>query len=271
MVTFPKSKINLGLRITGKREDGYHDIETIFYPVGLCDALEIVLNLGGNEDHLTVTGINSTDLSQDNMVLTAVRKLRGLFDLPSLKIHLHKMIPSGAGLGGGSSDAASTIRLINRFFDLSMNSSEMREIALTIGSDCPFFIDSTPSYATGRGERLQSVEVSMDKMHIVLLNRGISVSTREAYSRCVPGIPAIKLTDAVRKPIYEWNEALINDFEKTVFSRYPEIKALRDGLYKAGAAFSSMSGSGSTVYGIFSQRPELGEDLNKYLIFEGQL
>ena len=271
MVIFPKSKINLGLRITGKREDGYHNIETILYPVGLCDALEIVLNFGGNEDHLTVTGINSPDLVKDNLVITAVRKLRELFDLPALKIHLHKMIPSGAGLGGGSSDAANTIRLINRFFDLSMDSSEMREIALTIGSDCPFFIDSTPAFATGRGEKLETVEVSLDKMHIVLLNRGISVSTREAYSSCVPGIPAVKLTDAVRRPICEWKETLINDFEKTVFSRYPDIKSLRDGLNETGALFSSMSGSGSTVYGIFSQRPELPESLSKYLIFEGQI
>lgn len=269
MLVFPKSKINLGLRITGKREDGYHNIETIFYPVNLCDALEIVLNLGGNDDLLKVTGLNPSGLSEDNLVRKAIIKLRELFHFPPLKIHLHKAIPAGAGLGGGSSDAANTLKLLNRFFGLALSPDDLRDVALSLGSDCPFFIDGTPAYARGRGENLDPLEITFENMYIVLLYRGIFVSTREAYQGCIPGIPSMNLIEVIKRPVSEWKNLLINDFEKSVFARYSQLENLRDALYNAGALYSSMSGSGSTIFGIFERKPELPQNLNEYLIYEG--
>jgi 4-diphosphocytidyl-2-C-methyl-D-erythritol kinase len=271
MVVFPKSKINLGLRITGKRNDGYHNIETIFYPVNLCDALEIVPNPDGKDDQLKVSGINSSALSGDNLVIRAIRKLRDLFPLPFFKIHLYKLIPAGAGLGGGSSDAAFTLKLLNRFGGLAMSPDDLREVALQIGSDCPFFIDSVPAYATGRGENLEPVEFIHGNHNIVLLNRGIAISTREAFRSCNPGIPGMKFTEIIKQPVNKWKDLLVNDFERSIFPRYPEIEALRDGLYGIGALYSSMSGSGSTVYGIFDRKAVLPESLGKYAIYQGEL
>jgi 4-diphosphocytidyl-2-C-methyl-D-erythritol kinase len=271
MIVFPKSKINLGLRITGKREDGYHDIETIFFPIDLCDALEIVLNPAGKEDIFTLTGSYSAGLRDDNLVLKAIHKMKSLINFPPVMVHLHKAIPTGAGLGGGSSDAACTIRLLNRIFDLGMSVEDMKGIALTLGSDCPFFIDCIASYATGRGEILEPLAVELKGKYIVLVNKGISVSTREAYEGCIPVIPAEKLTSVIMQPVIEWRSSLINDFEKTVFLKYPEIASLKKGLYDSGALYSSMSGSGSTVFGIYDKRPELPADLREYVIYEGEL
>ncbi len=272
MVSFPKSKINLGLRITGKRDDGYHDIETVFYPVNLCDALEYVISDDKNgRDTLTVTGVVFRCSPEDNLVLRAVSKLRSMFDLPYFKIHLHKAIPAGAGLGGGSSDAASVLKMMNRHLGLAMSLTGMKEFALEIGSDCPFFIESVPSLATGRGEILEPVSDMLKNMYVLLLNPGLKVSTREAYEECDPANQEASLGELVKKPVSEWKDQIINDFEKTVFKRHPVIGVLKDKLYSAGALYSSMSGSGSTVYGIFPEKPALPGDLKKLLIYEGLL
>jgi 4-diphosphocytidyl-2-C-methyl-D-erythritol kinase len=272
MVGFPKSKINLGLRITGKRDDGYHDIETVFYPVNLCEALEYVINNDKNgKDILTVTGHDFPGIPEDNLVLKVVRKLRNLFDLPYLKIHLHKAIPAGAGLGGGSSDAASALKMVNRHFGLAMSPNDLKEVALEIGSDCPFFIDSIPSLASGRGEILEPVSPVLKNMYILLLNPEIKVSTREAYEDCIPSKPASSLGELIKKPVSEWKGLIVNDFEKTVFKMHPDIGVIKNSLYDAGALFSSMSGSGSTVYGIFPEKPEITPDLKRHLIYEGLL
>jgi 4-diphosphocytidyl-2-C-methyl-D-erythritol kinase len=271
MIVFPKSKINLGLRITGKREDGYHNIETVFYPLNLCDALEIVENRGTGKDQLTVTGVNSSGITGENLVTRAIRLMREKHSVPPLRIHLHKAIPSGAGLGGGSSDAANTLKLVNRIFDLGISPEEMSEMALSLGSDCPFFIESVASYATGRGEILTPLDISPDGSYIVLLNKGITVSTREAYHSCIPCLAGENLPGILRKPVSEWRGLLVNDFERTVFRMYPEIESMRDELYSTGALYSAMSGSGSTVFGIYESRPELPEDIRESLIFEGDL
>jgi 4-diphosphocytidyl-2-C-methyl-D-erythritol kinase len=269
MLVFPKAKINLGLRITGKRTDGYHDIETVMYPVGLCDALELVPARESTVDSLTVTGTILPGRIEDNIVLGAVKALRKTHFFPFLKIHLHKIIPSGAGLGGGSSDAGSILRAINKMFSLSLGADELKGIAAGLGSDCPFFIDCKPAYATGRGEILTPVVNVLDGFYVVLLNPGISVSTKEAYGNCLPVSRERSLKELIEIPVHEWKDLIVNDFERTVFLAHPEIKAIKEALYSSGAVYSSMSGSGSTVYGIFKIKPEIHAALRKYLICEG--
>lgn len=272
MLVFPKAKINLGLNITGRRGDGYHDIETIFYPVGLCDALEVVAGAGGSEkDILKVTGYGLQVAPEDNIALKAVKILRQLKPFPILRINLHKAIPAGAGLGGGSSDAACMLRTIDRMFRLNIPDEILKETALQLGSDCPFFIDSRPSFASGRGEILEPVNTFLKGFYIVLLNPGIQVSTREAYENCEPAVPEKSLRDIVNSPVQEWKNLIKNDFEKTVFMKYPLLGDLKASLYDTGSLYSSMSGSGSTVYGIFTGKPALTGRLRNYVIYSGSL
>ncbi|MCU0461663.1 MAG: 4-(cytidine 5'-diphospho)-2-C-methyl-D-erythritol kinase [Bacteroidales bacterium] len=272
MITFPKAKINIGLRVTGKRSDGFHDIETLFYPVGLCDALEFVVpTVKVDEDELTVTGIDIRTRHDKNLVIRAVRKLREKYHIPFLRIHLHKVIPSGAGLGGGSSDAACIIRSINRCFDLSISEEEMRRYALELGSDCPFFIDPVPSIATGRGEELIPVTPFLKGLNLVMINPGIHISTRDAYMNSTPSVPGNSIKQLITGDPADWKKKIKNDFEDYVFKLYPQIREIKKSLYLAGAVYSSMSGSGSTVYGIFDHKPEIEEKLKEYVIWEGLL
>lgn len=272
MVVFPKAKINIGLRITEKRSDGYHNIETIFYPVSLRDALEIVeAEREATEDRITVTGLGTSIPGDDNLVIKAVKVLRQKFHIPYLNIHLHKVIPAGAGLGGGSSDAASTLMTLNRQFRLHLHLHELKSIALKLGSDCPFFINPVPSIATGRGETLMPVMPLIGQYHIILLNPGTIVSTAEAYRNCRPAAPSTSLMELYLKPVPEWKGLIINDFEESVFAGYPVIGELKQLLYDSGALFSSMSGSGSTVYGIFDRKPDLPAEVTGYIIYSGLL
>lgn len=271
MLVFPKAKINLGLRITGKRSDGYHDIETVFYPVGLSDALELVADPKGSGDKLTVTGSELPGRKEDNIVLRAVSMLREAFPIPFLNIHLHKIIPAGAGLGGGSSDAAFMLRALNKMFSLSLSADELKAIAAGLGSDCPFFIDCQPAFASGRGEILTPADNVLDGFYTVLLNPGISISTKEAYENCSPAKPENSLRKLIEIPVSEWKDLIVNDFEKTIFIGHPEIKAIKQTLYRTGAIYSSMSGSGSTVYGIFNEKPVIPVNLRKLVIYEGIL
>ena len=272
MISFPKAKINIGLRITGKRHDGYHDIETIFYPVDLCDALEFVVpSCQVNEDVLTVTGINIGSKPKENLIMRALRRMRENYYIPYLRIHLHKKIPPAAGLGGGSSDAASIIKSINKCFGLSADNATLKRIALEVGSDCPFFIDTVPSFATGRGEVLRPIGNLPDGFKILLVNPGIRISTRDAYNNCTPSRPLTNLDELVKLHPSGWRELVINDFEQYVFRIYPEIMDIKTSLYRAGALYSSLSGSGSTVYGIFSEIKEIPDQIRKLVIFEGNL
>lgn len=272
MIVFPRAKINLGLRIARKRADGFHDIETVFYPVGLTDALEFaVSDTSDKKDHITVTGINPGGSPEDNLVIKAAVKLRETKSFPFLKIHLHKVIPTGAGLGGGSSDGAYFLKAINRHFNLNIDEKTIKNTALELGSDCPFFIDAVPSFATGRGEELTPVAPVLKGYYFVLLNPGVGINTREAYQNCKPQIPATSLTDIIRMPIENWKSHLVNDFENFAFSKHPVIEDIKLGLYECGANFSLMSGSGSSVYGIFNEKPRIPDQLIKYLIWEGIL
>lgn len=272
MISFPRAKINIGLRIICKRDDGYHDIETLFYPVGLCDALEFVVAAGKPvADELTVTGIDIKTRQDRNLVIKAVRLLREKHRVPFLKIHLHKAIPSGAGLGGGSSDAACILRSINRCFNLSLSDDELRAAAMTLGSDCPFFINPEPSVARGRGEKLTAINPRLEGYYAVLINPGIHISTREAYMNSKPSVPDIALEKLITKSPSEWMDTVYNDFEDYVFRLYPQIGEIKRSLYRSGALYASMSGSGSTVYGIFRQKPEINKKIRNHLIWEGLL
>lgn len=272
MITFPKAKINLGLRITGKRPDGYHNIETLFYPVPLTDALEFVESKGSNRyDELVITGIKISVPPEDNLVIKAIGKLRQAYDLPYFRIHLHKAIPSGAGLGGGSSDAALILKVLIKCYGLLIDSERLLEYALELGSDCPFFLDPVPSFATGRGEILKPASLSLKGYYLILVNPGISISTRDAYNNCHPAKSEKSLESVLNGKPSEWRNIILNDFEEYAFLLHPVIGELKDLLYKAGALFSLMSGSGSSVYGIFEKKPEISGKLKDYLIFEGIL
>jgi 4-diphosphocytidyl-2-C-methyl-D-erythritol kinase len=271
MIVFPNAKINLGLRITSKRSDGYHNIETVFYPVMLFDALEFtVVPPNVTIDTLIVTGFDIVS-SADNLVLKAAAILRSRFEFPFLKIHLHKGIPPGAGLGGGSADAACVLKAVSKFFALPAEDDALHEMSLTLGSDCPFFISNEPSYATGRGEILKPLTNLTMGHYLVLLNPGIHASTKDAYAECRPGVQGKSLDELITLPVEEWRNRIVNDFEFFIFRKYPLIGELKQSLYDAGAVFSLMSGSGSTVYGIFSEKPRLPAALKQYVIYEGRM
>ncbi|RTL60638.1 MAG: 4-(cytidine 5'-diphospho)-2-C-methyl-D-erythritol kinase [Sphingobacteriales bacterium] len=259
MIVFPNCKINLGLTITRKREDGYHDLETVFYPIALKDALEVIQQPDANASTtFTQSGITVEGQPGNNLCLKAYHLLKRDFpQLPGIQMHLHKVIPMGAGLGGGSSDAAFTLKLLNQKFNLGLSVKQLIDYGLQLGSDCPFFIINQPCFATGRGEFLQKIKLDLSAYHIVLVNPGIHVNTGWAFTQLIPQAPQKSVETIIQQPIESWKNELINDFEKPVFEKYPEIKAIKDKLYDAGAVYASMSGSGSTVYGLFTTNPVL--------------
>lgn len=250
MICFPPCKINLGLHITGKQSDGYHTIETCFYPIPWTDILEII---PADTFAFNCSGYSLPGNPSDNLVVKAFRMLRKDFDLGEVAIHLHKIIPHGAGLGGGSSDAASTLMLLNSIFSLSLSKSAIKNYASRLGSDCAFFIENTAMLGTGRGDVLQKIEVNLKNKFLVVIKPEISISTAEAYAHVAPKTPSISLEKIVGKDISTWKNALVNDFEKSVIEKFPEIGMLKNTLYNHGAEYASMSGSGSAVFAIFNE------------------
>jgi 4-diphosphocytidyl-2-C-methyl-D-erythritol kinase len=255
MLLFPNSKINLGLHICSKRADGFHDLETIFYPIGLQDALEIIPSHNSTTDiEFTSSGLIVDGDMADNICIKAYHLLKKDFpDLPAIKMHLHKAIPMGAGLGGGSADGAFTLQLLNKKFTLNLSTPKLLNYALQLGSDCPFFIMNSPCFATSRGEILEPIEINLSGYQIVLVNPGIHINTGWAFAQLSPALPKRSLATIIAQPITTWKEELKNDFEKPVFEKYPEIKTIKENLYASGAVYAAMSGSGSTVYGIFEK------------------
>ncbi len=251
MISFPNAKINLGLNIIQKRADGYHDIETIFYPVNLKDALEFV---PANELAFTSTGLSVDGAPENNLCFKAYHLLKKDFpNLSPLQIHLHKAIFMGAGLGGGSADGAFMLQMLNEHFQLGLTEETLINYALQLGSDCPFFILNKPVYATGRGEMMNRIKLDLSTFTFVLVNPGIHISTAAAFASVQPANPVKSVSQIVHQPIATWKEDLVNDFEKTVFKLYPEMEEIKRTLYTLGALYASMSGSGSTVYGIFPE------------------
>jgi 4-diphosphocytidyl-2-C-methyl-D-erythritol kinase len=251
MIAFPNCKINLGLNVLQKREDGYHDLETCFVPIKLQEAVEIVPSK--DTTRFTVSGTFAGN-NADNLCLKAYYLLKADFSqITEILMHLHKVIPAGAGLGGGSSDAACTLQLLNKIFDLKISAAQLNVYALQLGSDCPFFLINKPCIAKDRGEILEEINVPLNDHQIALVNPGIHISTGIAFKNIRPFIPEKAIRQIIAQPIETWQNELKNDFEKFVFERYPPVKKIKEDLYGAGAKYASMSGSGSTVYGIFEK------------------
>lgn len=262
MITFPNAKINLGLNIIEKRPDGYHNLETIFYPINLQDALEVAKRDNDSKEYtLRVCGTSLEIDDEDNLVVKAYKLLKK--DHPQMlpiDIHMYKHIPAGAGLGGGSSDAAHMIKLLNEKFLLELSAEQMESYAAQIGADCAFFIKNRPVFATGIGNVFEPIELSLKGYHIVLVKPDIFVSTRDAFSQIKPTHPSVSLKEIVKQPIENWKDSMKNDFEESVFLKFPEVAAIKDELYDLGAVYAAMSGSGSSVYGIFKEPIENVED-----------
>ena len=260
MITFPKAKINLGLNVVERRADGYHNLETVFYPVPLTDALELHPMDDGLPSEvacdLKVTNIDIAGPEQDNLVVRAYKLLAADHKLPRVHVHLHKGIPTQAGMGGGSSDCAAMIRLLNDGFGLGMDNATMERYAVRLGADCPFFISGRPAYAEGIGERLHPIDLRLDGWWLGIVRPDIPVPTREAFALVKPTPTTRKCRDIVAQPVETWRGELVNDFEASVFAAHPEIGAIKQRLYSLGAVYASMSGSGSSVFGLF--RSEVG-------------
>ena len=262
MITFPCAKINLGLNIVSKRPDGYHNLETVFYPIPLTDALEIKYMdekfPSESPCDLKITG-NDVDCNEEaNLVIKAYQLLAADFQLPRVHAHLVKRIPTQAGLGGGSSDAAYMIRLLDERFRLNIGIPEMERYAAKLGADCAFFITADPSYAEGIGDVLMPVDVpgaGLGGYYLAVVKPSVAVSTRDAYAAIVPKTPAKCCRDIVRQPIETWKDELVNDFEAPIFAMHPELAAIKQSLYDAGAVYAAMSGSGSALFGIFREQP----------------
>ena len=251
MISFPNAKINLGLNIVERRPDGYHNIETVFYPIPLTDVLEIVPAGEGAETTLTCYG-NPVDCPPEkNLVMKACRMMQERYNLPAVSMHLYKHIPDGAGLGGGSSDADHTLVMLNKMFKLGLGDKELAAMVVQLGADCAFFIYNRPMLATGIGDVLQPIDVQLKGMKLMLVKPPVGVDTRTAYSRVTPQAPAMPLTDIISRPLPSWDGLLVNDFEPSVFAALPQLWLIKAQLLDMGAQYAAMSGSGSTIFGLF--------------------
>jgi 4-diphosphocytidyl-2-C-methyl-D-erythritol kinase len=272
MLVFPNAKINLGLNIVEKRPDGYHNIETVFYPIPVKDALEVVA-AKGNET-FTQSGIPIEGAPGDNLVVRALQLLREEYTLPPLDIYLLKGIPSGAGLGGGSSDAAFMLKLLNELLELNIPEVQLEAPAATLGADCPFFIRNVPVFASGIGNVFTPLAgLSLKGYYLCLVKPDIAVSTAEAYSHITPQTPATGLKEIIRMPVNQWATYMVNDFEESVFARYPLIGEIKTFFYRHGAVYASMSGSGSSVFALFTGTPrfQLEETFSDCFVWQGIL
>jgi len=269
MVAFPPCKINLGLSVLSKRSDGYHNLETCFYPVPWTDVLEVV---SADTFEFTSSGNFIPGNSSENLCVRAYTVLKKDFDIQPVKIHLHKIIPSGAGLGGGSSDAAYTLRLLNELFTLKLSGSVLMDYAARLGSDCAFFIHDRAMIGEGRGESLREVSLSLQGKYVIIIKPDVHISTAEAFAGITPHERQDSIENIVTQhPISRWKSFLKNDFEDSVFPKYPAIRSLKEKLYSLGASYASMSGSGSAVYGIFEAAMDAGSQFEGYRSWSGYL
>lgn len=273
MLLLPNCKINIGLNIVSKRSDGYHNLETVFFPIPLRDNLEF--KEIENEDvpyRLVSGGVPIEGKPEDNLIVKVYLDMKAEFNLPALELSLYKNIPMGAGLGGGSSDAAAMMKGLNEAYNLQLSAEDMEKRLAKFGADCPFFVRNKPAYATGIGDELTNCNVSLKDKFIVLVKPDVFVSTKEAYAHVTPKLPAIPLAEAIKLPIKTWKEQIVNDFEQSVFPFHPELPAIKQTLYDMGAVYASMSGSGSTMYGIFNRpTPEANEVFDKCFVYTKKL
>jgi 4-diphosphocytidyl-2-C-methyl-D-erythritol kinase len=253
MILFPPCKINLGLNVKQKRDDDYHELESVMYQLPWCDILEIVKS---DAFSFTSTGLTIPGNTETNLCIKAYQLLSNDYNLSPVKIHLHKILPMGAGLGGGSADGAYTLRILNEIFDLSLTNTELKHYASLLGSDCALFIEDKPQLAKGRGEILTSIELSLSGYYVQLINIGIHISTKMAFENLNFTNDNISFADLSVKNIHSWKDTLFNDFEDSIFPHYPELAQLKAILYENGAIYASMTGSGSTMFGIYKEKPK---------------
>ena len=273
MLTFPNAKINIGLNIIEKRADGFHNIESVFYPVEWCDVLEIVVS-DQNEVKFQSSGLEIPGNENANLCLKAWNLLKkdhfsSISQFPI--IHLHKVIPMGAGLGGGSADGAFTLKMLNEIYDLKLSNDELRNYARQLGSDCAFFIENRPVFCYDKGDQFEDFSLNLREKYVVLVNPAIHISTAEAYSGVSPKKPEISLQEALKQPISTWKENIKNDFEEKLLLKYPTIAEVKETLYQSGAIYASMTGSGSTLYGIFEKEIDLKNTFPDFAMWQGNL
>jgi len=256
MVVFPNAKINLGLNVIERRNDGYHNILSVFYPIKLCDGLEFVENIKTRGDEMHFSGLAVPGNSNENLCIRALRLMRSVGSIPPLTIYLHKNIPMGAGLGGGSADGSFFLMALNSHFNVGLTTDQLKGMALKLGSDCPFFIENTPRAVSGIGEKMISIRPILKGKTIVVVFSDIHISTASAYREMELNHPEISPAELVlNMELQDWKAGLNNDFERFAFREYPELKETKENLYKCGAAYASMTGSGSAIYGIFEKTP----------------
>jgi 4-diphosphocytidyl-2-C-methyl-D-erythritol kinase len=273
MIVFPNAKINIGLRILRRRGDGYHDLQSIFFPVGLRDMLEILpadATLNDGKPVIYVSGFE-VPATAENLCWKAVELFTGRQGIPPVRLHLHKRIPPGSGLGGGSSDASFTFLALNEMFGCGLTGDVLEGYASEVGSDCPFFIRNRPSLVSGRGNLLEPVPLNLAGHYLVIVFPGISVPTGPAYRMIRPSGKGPDLREIPALPPGQWPNRAGNRFEEPVFAEYPELAGIKEKLYRSGAVYASMSGSGSAIYGIFPSPPQLRPELEKYSTYREKL
>jgi 4-diphosphocytidyl-2-C-methyl-D-erythritol kinase len=271
VLTYSNAKINIGLNIVEKRNDGFHNIETIFFPISMRDAIEIVDSKDNSTYTFSASGIPINIDAKDNIVVKAYELIKAKYNFPAQNIHLHKNIPFGAGLGGGSANAAYMTKLLNKKFNLGMSSTEMEETVNKLGSDCAFFIKNEPAFATMKGDKLNSITLDLSGYHILLIKPEVNISTPEAYANIKPEKPDISLRELIKEPIENWKNLIKNDFEESIFSKHPLLAEIKFQLYQQGAIYASMSGSGSSMFGIFNNEPDILPEWKKHFYWKNKL
>jgi len=256
MQFYPNAKINIGLHILNKRPDGYHNLETVFYPIGLCDVLDVEPSDTCTDYSFSSAGIALDGDPEENLIVKAYRLLKMHYNIPAIDITLIKQIPFGAGLGGGSADAAFMLKALNTIFELKISNKKLENLAVQLGADCPVFIRNQPVFATGIGNIFKPISLLLKGYYLLLVKPEIAVSTAEAYALVEPRKPQFQLNQLISQPIETWKDTIVNDFEVSVFAKYPSIESIKSKLYEMGATYAAMSGSGSTVFGIFKVQPE---------------
>lgn len=268
MLVFPNCKINLGLNVIHKRSDGFHDIESVFYPVPWCDILEIVPS---ETDNFFFDGIKINCTETENLCFKAYQLLKNQYNIPNINLYLYKNVPFGAGLGGGSSDGAYTILALNTLFSLNIDENTLTNLTSKLGSDCAFFIQNKACYVCETGSHLTPLPFNLKGYYLVIIKPDISIPTKDAYNMLTPKMPEIPLSDIIKLPVYEWKNLLINDFEEPIFRKFPEISFIKKRLYSRGAVYASMTGSGSAVYGIFEVHTDIIDDFQNCIYWKGFL
>lgn len=269
MISFPNAKINIGLQVIEKREDGFHNIQSIFYPIPLNDILEIIPSK--MKTNLSLSGMELDIMPENNLVLKAYHQLSNDFDIPEVQIFLHKVIPTGAGLGGGSSDAAFLLKMLNTLFSLELSQDQLEQYARLLGSDCAFFIRNHPVKAINKGDHFSPLNLQLSGKYLLLVKPAISINTAWAYSRIIPKSEKTDLSNYINQPTNQWQSLLTNDFEKAVFGLYPEIEEIKKKLLAHGAFYASLSGSGSSVFGLFHAPPPKSLKFDQYFQFSCKL